>query len=186
MSEPLQEESRFDWYTKARSRLWAKRPQGLGTVPPVALLVGTFFYTGLSPVSSGTVGSLAAAAIYYFLPAFQNPVVLIIGIIVVLAAGIWSGGVVERALKSQDPGIVVIDEVLGQWIALLTIQFAGNLTYVILAFLFFRLFDIIKLSPARYFEKMHGGTGIMLDDAVAGIYAWIAAHVAMYLLSFIH
>ena len=186
MSEPLQEESGFDWYTKARSRLWAKRPQRLDKVPPIALVVGTFFYTGLSPVSSGTVGSLAAAAIYYFLPAFQNPIVLAIGIIVVLAAGIWSGGVVEQALKSQDPGIVVIDEVLGQWIALLTIQFAGNLTYVIVAFLFFRFFDIIKLSPARYFEKMHGGTGIMLDDAVAGLYAWIAAHVAMYLLSFIH
>jgi phosphatidylglycerophosphatase A len=181
MSEPSRRDSRFDWYTKARSRLWAKRPQGLGNVPPLALLIGTFFYTGLSPVSSGTVGSLAAAAIYYFLPAFQNLVILVIGIMVVLAAGIWSGGVVERALKVQDPGIVVIDEVLGQWIALLTIQYAGNLKYTIAAFLFFRFFDIIKAPPARYFEKMHGGTGIMLDDAVAGIYAWIGAHLVMYL-----
>jgi phosphatidylglycerophosphatase A len=181
MSEPLEEHSRFDWYTKAHSRLWAKRPYGLGTVPSMALFVGTFFYTGLSPVSSGTVGSLAAAAIYYFLPIFQNPVVLVIGIMVVLVAGIWSGGVVERALKQQDPGIVVIDEVLGQWIALLTIQYAGNLKYTIAAFLFFRLFDIIKAPPARYFENMHGGTGIMLDDAIAGIYAWVAAHIVMYL-----
>ena len=186
MSESLQKDSRFDWYAKARSRLWAKRPQGLGTVPPLALLIGTFFYTGLSPVSSGTVGSLAATAIYYFVPAFQNPTVLIIGIIVVLAVGIWSGGVVERALKLQDPGIVVIDEVLGQWIALISIQYAGNLKYTIAAFLFFRFFDIIKAPPARYFEKMHGGTGIMLDDAVAGIYAWIAAHIVMYLFSFLH
>ncbi len=182
MSEPAQDNSPFDWYTKARSRLWAKRPLGLANVPALALLIGTFFYTGLSPVSSGTVGSLAAAAIYYFVPLFQNPVVLVIGIIIVLAAGIWSGGVVERAMKLQDPGIVVIDEVLGQWIALITIQYAGNLKYTIAAFVFFRFFDIIKLSPARYFEKMHGGTGIMLDDAVAGIYAWIAAHLVMFVI----
>lgn len=177
----MQQDSRFDWYGKARSRLWAKRPQGLGTVPFAALLIGTFFYTGLSPVSSGTVGSLAAAAIYYFVPAFQNLTILIIGIIAVLVAGIWSGGVVERTLKIQDPGIVVIDEVLGQWIALITIQYAGNLKYTIAAFLFFRFFDIIKAPPARFFENMHGGTGIMLDDAVAGVYAWIAAHLVMYL-----
>ena len=182
MSNPLRSNPEFEWYTKARSRLWAKRPQGLGNVPPLALLVGTFFYTGLSPISSGTVGSIAAAVIYYFLPVFQNPIVLVIGIIVVLVAGIWSGGVVEKALKLQDPGIVVIDEVLGQWIALLTIKYAGNLKYTIIAFLFFRFFDIIKLSPARYFEKMHGGTGIMLDDAVAGMYAWIAAHIIMYFI----
>jgi phosphatidylglycerophosphatase A len=176
----MQKESQFVWYVKARSRLWAKRPQGLGTVPFVALLIGTFFFAGLSPISSGTVGSLAAIAIYYFIPAFQNPAVLVIGIIVALAAGIWSGGVVERALKLQDPGIVVIDEVLGQWIALITIQYAGNLKYTIVAFLFFRFFDIIKAPPARFFENMHGGTGIMLDDAVAGVYAWIAAHLVMY------
>lgn len=186
MSDPLREDSQFDWYTKARSRLWAKRPQGLNKVPFLALIVGTFFYTGLSPVSSGTVGSLAAAAIYYFIPVFQNVDVLSIACLVVLVAGIWSGGVVERALKLQDPGIVVIDEVLGQWIALITIQYAGNLKYTIAAFLFFRFFDIIKLSPARYFEKMHGGTGIMLDDAVAGLYANIAAHLTIYLSSFLH
>ncbi len=180
MSERRPEHSRFDWYGKARSRLWAKQPQGLGTVPFLALLIGTFFYTGLSPAGSGTVGSMAAVAIYFFVPVFQNPVVLSVGIIVVLAAGIWSGGVVERALKLQDPGIVVIDEVLGQWIALLTFQYAGNFTYMALAFVFFRIFDVIKVPPSRYFENMRGGTGIMLDDAVAGLYAWLAAHLVMY------
>ncbi len=186
MSEFTPEESRFHWYTKARSRLWAKHPQELNTVPPLALLVGTFFYTGLSPVSSGTVGSFAAALLYYFIPALQNIDVLSIACLVVLVAGIWSGGVVERALKLQDPGIVVIDEVLGQWVALSTLMYAGNLTFVILAFLFFRFFDIIKTPPARYFEKMHGGTGIMLDDVVAGLYANFSAHLVMYLFSFLH
>ncbi|HEY3876362.1 MAG TPA: phosphatidylglycerophosphatase A [Candidatus Kapabacteria bacterium] len=171
--------SQFDWLSKARSRLWSKRPQNLGKVPTLALLVGTFFYSGLSPVGSGTVGSIVAAAIYYFLHGLQDPIALAIACVVVLVLGIWSGGVVERVLEVQDPGIVVIDEVLGQWMALLTIQFAGNLSYIVVAFLFFRIFDVLKPWPARFFERMHGGTGIMLDDAVAGIYAWIAAHLIM-------
>jgi phosphatidylglycerophosphatase A len=172
---------RFDWYGKARSRLWSKRPEGMEKVPPAALLIGTFFYTGLSPVGSGTVGSIAAAVIYYFLHGLQDPVALAIACLVVLVLGVWSGGVIERTLKIQDPGIVVIDEVLGQWIALFTIQYAGNLTYIFLAFLFFRVFDVIKVPPARYFDRKEGGMGIMLDDAVAGIYALIAAHLVMLL-----
>ena len=179
MNGPLSEH-RFDWLAKARSRIWSTRPVLLEKVPALPLLVGTFFYTGLSPIGSGTVGSIAAAAIYYFLHGLQNPVALSIACVVVLIAGIWSGGVVERVLNVQDPGIVVIDEVLGQWMALITVEYAGNLTYVIIAFLFFRIFDVLKPWPARYFEKKSGGTGIMLDDAVAGIYAWIAAHLVMH------
>ncbi len=180
-NEPSEERRPFDWYGKARSRLWSKHPQGLETVPPAALLIGTFFYAGLSPVASGTVGSLAAAAIYYFLPGLQNPIVLAMACVVMLVAGIWSGGVIERTLNVQDPGIVVIDEVLGQWIALFSIHYAGNLTYVLIAFLFFRIFDVIKAPPARYFDRKEGGVGIMLDDVVAGVYALLAAHIVMLL-----
>jgi phosphatidylglycerophosphatase A len=181
MSEFSGEQSQFDWWGKARSRLWSKLPEGMEKVPTTSLLLGTFFYTGLSPVGSGTVGSIAAAAIYYFLHGLQNPVALAIACVVVLIVGVWSGGVIERTLKIQDPGIVVIDEVLGQWIALFTIQYAGNLTYVIFAFLFFRIFDVIKVPPARFFDRKEGGVGIMLDDAVAGVYALIAAHLVMFL-----
>jgi phosphatidylglycerophosphatase A len=78
---------------------------------------------------------------------------------------------------------VVIDEVLGQWIALLSVGYVGNLRFVFLAFIFFRIFDVIKPPPARFFERRPGGTGIMLDDAVAGIYANIAAHIVMYVIS---
>lgn len=174
--------SSFDWLRKARSRLWSKRPQNLNKVPTIPLLIGTFFYTGLSPIGSGTVGSMAAALLYYFIPGLQNPIALGISCVIVLAVGIWSGGIVEHTLNIQDPGIVVIDEVLGQWMALLTIGYAGNLTYIACAFLFFRVFDVLKPWPARYFERKSGGTGIMLDDAVAGIYAWIAAHLVMLLI----
>lgn len=181
MRESSRDNERFDWLGKARSRLWSKQPGALDKVPRAALLTGTFFYCGLSPVGSGTVGSIAAAAIYYFLHGLQNPVALAIACIVVLVAGIWSGGVIERTLNIQDPGIVVIDEVLGQWIALFTIHYAGNLTYIIISLLFFRIFDVVKVPPARFFERREGGVGIMLDDVVAGIYALIAAHLVMLL-----
>ena len=170
----------FDWSAKARSRLWAKQPANLSNVPWLALLTGTFFYSGLSPVGSGTVGSLVAAALYYFIPALQNNFVLIVACIVVLIAGIWSGNIIERVLSVQDPGIVVIDEVLGQWIALFSIRYIGDLRFVIVAFLLFRIFDVIKVPPARYFERQHGGKGIMLDDAVAGAYACVLANIIMY------
>ena len=176
------EGDRFDWLKKARSRLWSRERHDLRAVRPIPLLVGTFFYTGLSPIASGTVGSLAAVILYYLFSGLQNPAALGIACIVVLIAGIWSGGIIERQLGVQDPGIVVIDEVFGQWIALASLTFAGDWRYIIAAFLFFRLFDIIKLPPARYFERRPGGTGIMLDDAVAGIYANIAAHLIMHVL----
>ncbi len=181
MVEPSGKPERYDWFAKARSRVWAKPTKGLEKVPSFTLLIGTFFYCGLSPVGSGTVGSLAAAAIYYFWTGLQNPIALAIACIVVLIAGIWSGGAIERTLKLQDPGIVVIDEVLGQWVALFTIQYAGNIFYIVLAFLFFRIFNVIKFPPARFFERREGGVGIMLDDVAAGVYALIAAHLAMLL-----
>jgi phosphatidylglycerophosphatase A len=173
-------EVEFNWSAKARSRLWAKLPD-LSKVPTFALITGTFFFSGLSPVGSGTAGSFVAAALYYFIPALQNIYILVGAIIVVLILGIWSGGVIERSLNKQDPGIVVIDEVFGQWIALFSLRFVGDLRFVILAFLFFRVFDVIKVPPSRFFERQSGGTGIMLDDAVAGIYACIAANTVMYL-----
>jgi len=171
----------FDWSSKARSRLWAKAPKDLSRVPSVALLTGTFFYSGLSPVGSGTVGSIVAAALYYFIPVLQNPVVLLSACGIVLIAGIWSGNIIERSLQTQDPGIVVIDEVLGQWLALFSLRFVGDLRFALISFLLFRIFDVVKVPPARYFEHRSGGVGIMLDDAVAGIYACVLANIIMLL-----
>lgn len=180
---PPAETTPFDWFQKARSRLWSKKQPNLRAVKPLPLMVGTFFYSGLSPFASGTVGSLVAAALYYFIPELQNPLTLFIACVVVLIAGVWSGGIIERQLNVQDPGIVVIDEVLGQWITMLLLSVTMgrstglNMGGAIASFLFFRIFDIIKIPPARYFERRHGGLGIMLDDVVAGVYAAIALSV---------
>ncbi len=165
---------------KARSRLWAAPPEKLRSVPVFALAIATFGFLGLSPVASGTVGSAAAAALYYFLPFLQNNWWLVTTIIFSIAIGAVSTDIVELKTGEHDPGIVVIDEVLGQWIALISFAYKGDIVFIILAFLFFRLFDIIKPYPARIFERSSGGTAVMLDDAVAGVYANIAAHLAMW------
>jgi phosphatidylglycerophosphatase A len=192
-SGPSSDTTPFDWFQKARSRLWSKKQPNLRAVQPFPLIVGTFFYAGLSPVASGTVGSLVAAALYYFIPGLQNPAALFIACVVVLIAGVWTGGVIERQLNVQDPGIVVIDEVLGQWVTilfyvLLSVLIGGseelNTGEIVLAFIFFRIFDIIKVPPSRYFERRHGGLGIMLDDVVAGIYAAIALFIIVTIGAF--
>ncbi len=103
-------------------------------------------------------------------------------ITVVTLAGIWAGSRAEKLLGRKDPGKVVIDEVAGQLIALLPIASLVNTdwTTIIVAFLLFRLFDIIKPYPSRRFEDLEAGLGIMSDDLVAGAYA--ALGVALFIV----
>ena len=96
--------------------------------------------------------------------------------LLVVLAGIPAAGIVAREASTEDPDFVVVDEVAGQWIALIA---AGTRPWEwLLAFLLFRVFDILKPSPARQFDRMHGGFGIMMDDIAAGTYAmailWLA------------
>ncbi len=86
-----------------------------------------------------------------------------------IAIGIPAATIVERESERPDPGHVVIDEVAGQWIAL--IYSRVNLSHLLAGFLFFRLFDIMKPWPARQLESLPAGWGIMLDDVAAGVYA---------------
>jgi phosphatidylglycerophosphatase A len=133
-----------------------------------ALLLATAGYVGFFPIAPGTAGSAAGLAVYALIRAAHNPSAEIAAIVVTLVIGIWSAGVVERTL-GKDPGPVVIDEVLGMLVtlALLNPSLAGALV----GFFLFRVFDVLKPFPAGHLERLHGGSGIMLDDAMAGIYA---------------
>jgi phosphatidylglycerophosphatase A len=134
-------------------------------------LIGTWFRCGYSPKAPGTVGSLAAMLIAWplWLYGFNN-----IRFAVLSVAALWpaihAAGVVARETGRKDPQIVVVDEVLGQWLAL-----GGairlNWRSFLLAFVLFRLFDILKPPPIRLMERIPGGAGIVLDDMGAGIYA---------------
>lgn len=141
-------------------------------------LFSSFFYTGHFPVASGTIASFAAALIF-FVKDFSNPIILSVLIVIAFIVGVFTS---EKMMKryGPDPSVVVLDEAVGVWLtALVFIVFSGmqlSLFYMLLCFLFFRFFDIAKFQPARYFDKLHTGLGIMLDDVAAGIYAGLAAY----------
>ena len=118
-------------------------------------------------MASGTVGSLVTLIALWLIP-FTTLALLVTTTIVTLV-GIWAGSRVERAIGAKDPGIIVIDEVAGMLVSVLFLP--RTIPVLVTAFLLFRLFDIWKPFPARQFQELHGGLGVMLDDLIAGAYA---------------
>jgi phosphatidylglycerophosphatase A len=139
----------------------------------IAYTIGTFFGCGYSPVGPGTAGSLAALAIAI---AIHNRATLVVLALLLLLPGIWAAGKVAQYESRKDPQIVVIDEVIGQWI---TLAGASTLNWksLLAALLFFRLFDIWKPPPVRQLEALSGGIGIVADDVMAGLYGALAIFV---------
>lgn len=128
------------------------------------------FGSGLAPVAQGTFGSLAAILPWLLLRQYSlslNLLVIAIG----FAIGVWACDVAGRALGVDDHRSLVWDEFIGQWIALLPALIAPWWA-VVLAFALFRLFDVWKPWPIRYFDRhLKGGLGVMVDDVIAGIFA---------------
>jgi phosphatidylglycerophosphatase A len=144
-----------------------------------ARLLATWFGCGESPAAPGTVGSAAAIAIAWGLHALWNlpPWAFAVMAAALFAPGVWAAGEAARAAKLEDPQFVVVDEVIGQWIALAGAPVLNWHTFLA-AFALFRLFDIWKPPPVRQLESLHGGLGIVADDAMAGIYAALVLFVA--------
>jgi phosphatidylglycerophosphatase A len=138
-----------------------------------AWAVGTFLGAGLLKPGPGSWGSAAAALLWLAAGKALAPGplvwVTVAAALAALAIGIPAATRVEQESGREDPGHVVIDEVAGQWIALIHSQV--NLSHLLAGFLFFRLFDIVKPWPARQLEGLPAGWGIMLDDVAAGVYA---------------
>ncbi len=144
-------------------------------------IITTFFGAGLLPKAPGTWGSLAALPFGWVLHGLGGPVLLTIGIIAVFALGIWATALHTKGHADHDPGEIVIDEVVGIWIALLPLSTGMWMMHSppwafpypgwIAAFVFFRLFDIWKPWPVRWADNMHTPLGVMLDDVLAGILA---------------
>jgi phosphatidylglycerophosphatase A len=146
----------------------------------VAVLIASFGYVGFFPIAPGTAGSLAALALFAFIRWIGVPSIELFAIVAVFAIGVWAAQGTERTLGRKDPGIVVIDEVLGMLITLALLPL--SLTGIALGFLFFRALDVIKPYPAAQLEHLHGGLGIMADDAVAGLYAHVALRACVWLV----
>ncbi|MCU0415177.1 MAG: phosphatidylglycerophosphatase A [Ignavibacteriaceae bacterium] len=139
--------------------------------------IGSGFYTGYSPFISGTVGSLAALIIY-LIPGFEQLFVIIPSIVIFMVYGIYVGTKFE-AEYGKDPAQCTIDEVVGMWISLVGLP--KTFAIVAIAFVLWRILDIIKPPPARNLERLKGGLGIMIDDVISGIYTLIIMLLVVYL-----
>jgi phosphatidylglycerophosphatase A len=144
----------------------------------VAYAMATGLGAGFVPIAPGTVGALEGAAIYLAIQALhlgQSPslIVLVIVNVLLFVAGVWASNRTCAITGLKDPRLIVIDEVSGQLIALtpLALLPAISIRAVVIGFLLFRLFDIYKPYPIRKLERLHGGLGVMADDALAGVYA---------------
>ncbi len=141
-------------------------PGTFGSLLGVALHAGLRHLLLLTMADAGTPETFGIwATRFVVLGAELVLVALIAGL------GIWAGTRVEKLSGKKDPGTVVVDEVAGQMLALAAIPLTAAAGPTVLAFLAFRVFDIIKPYPARRFESLRSGWGIMADDLVAGVYA---------------
>lgn len=138
------------------------------------------FGSGLAPRAPGTVGSLAALPLA--VPLLWLPPIYLGGVLLLaFVFGIWCCATTSRRLGVQDPGSIVWDEIVALWLVLAWVP--AHWTWWLAAFLLFRLFDIVKPWPIRWFDRqVKGGFGIMLDDIVAAVYALLLLVLAQALL----
>jgi len=146
----------------------------------IARLLATGFYTGYAPKAPGTAGSLFGLFLYWAIPGSES-VYSLGGIVLLFLAGVWAANRVEKETKVQDNQIIVIDEIVGMLITV--VLFEKTLIWLVVGFLLFRFFDIIKPFPAKSSEKIPHGWGVMIDDVVAGIYSVLSLRLIYYFLN---
>lgn len=149
-----------------------------------ASLLATWFGSGLLPKAPGTWGSLAALPVAAAIAVLAGPWGLLGAAIALFPLGLWASARYCAHGRAGDPPAVVIDEVVGQWLALVPV--AADPRYYVVAFLAFRFFDIVKVWPASHIDRRWPGAwGIMADDVVAGLYAAaLTAGLAMLIGNF--
>jgi len=149
----------------------------------VIRLVASFLGTGFLRPGPGTWGSLAALPVAWALHTLGGFPALVAATVLALALGWWATAEALRSDPDPDPGWIVIDEVAGMWIALMPVSLGAAHAGVavlalwpgwVVAFLAFRLFDIWKPGPVGWADRRGGAFGVMLDDAIAGVFAAVA------------
>ena len=141
-------------------------------------IIGTVFYVGRSPFAPGTMGSLVALLAWFILkPLIIEPLFLLItgGLFFI---GIAVSTILIEAWNEKDPKEIVIDEWVGMWISLYLVP--HTIFWGFVAFLFFRLFDILKPGPVQMMDDMDDSIGVMMDDVVAGILACLVTQSLLY------
>lgn len=139
-------------------------------------IIATGFYSGYSPIVSGTVGSAVAVLIYLGLH-YLSWWLYALTVCGATAIAIWASDIMEVEFGEKDSGKIVIDEFIGYFITMFLLPF--RVKYIIIGFILFRIFDIIKPYPIRSLQNLPGGLGIVADDFVAGIYSNILIQLAI-------
>jgi phosphatidylglycerophosphatase A len=143
------------------------------------IALATWFGCGYSPFAPGTAGSAAAVVLAILLHEYAGLSPLHFALLAALLfyPAVWAATLTAEAVGRKDPSIVVVDEVIGQWITLAGARSLGWKTYLA-AFALFRLFDIWKPPPVRQLEALPRGLGINADDAMAGVYGALVLFLA--------
>jgi len=159
------------------------------TLGTTARMAATFFGAGRFPFASGTFGSMAAlpfGVLMLQLPPPFGRLLLLVAVCGALALGVWASKLYAEAAGREDPGEIVIDEVAGQWLALIFVT-PDNPWHFLIAFVLFRFFDIAKIWPANWAQdQLPHGWGVMMDDIVAGIYAAILFYAGLWIVEIPH
>ncbi len=141
--------------------------------------LATGAYVGHFPKMPGTAGTLWGIHLVYIFSGY-SPLLYAVAIVIFFVLASYISGEAEKNFATKDPGKIIIDEILGFMVAFFLFKF--TLFNVIIVFLLFRFFDILKPFPISYLDKrVKGGKGIVLDDAVAGVFA----NIVMHLINFI-
>ncbi len=139
--------------------------------------MSTCFFVGYCPIAPGTAGTAAAIPLYLLLSVYSTPFVSIVFTVIIAGIAVWTSDFAEDFYKRKDPPQVVIDEIAGFMLAMLFIE--PSMFTVALAFVIFRILDIIKIPPSRALEKLKGGAGIVTDDLVSGFYTNIVMQLVL-------
>jgi phosphatidylglycerophosphatase A len=133
----------------------------------LAIAIATLAGVGRAPLAPGTVASAITALVLWWLR--LAPLSLLALLVVVTVLGTWAADEAERALGGKDPGAIVVDEVAGMMLSVLAVPLTPAV--LVVAFLLFRVFDVVKPFPANVSQRLRGGVGVMIDDLIAGLYA---------------
>jgi len=145
------------------------------------LLSATGLGAGFSPIVPGTMGTLFAIPLYYFVSSISSPLYELT-LVAFFFFSSWISNQAERYWGKKDDRRIVIDEIMGFLVTMLWIP--RSPLFIVAGFLLFRFFDILKPFPIRRLERVGSGFGVVLDDVLAGIYSSIALHLVMAFLRY--
>ena len=146
----------------------------------IAEIISTVFYIGRLPLAPGTWCSFIAFLSWFYLRFYIEGVFILYASLILFFVGVAVSTIHSEVIKKDDPSEIVIDEWVGQWIALWLIPHSFYWGFA--SFVLFRFFDISKLGPVQGMDDIKSGTGIMMDDVVAGILALLVTQSLYYFI----